>query len=72
MLELEKQLGGKGTGEYQSLSQYIANELSARIGKEIKDIDGALLKTQDIVALEFTHDVVSSAKNVVSLFRLSC
>lgn len=70
--KLEKQLGGKGTGEYQSLSQYIANELSARIGKEIKDIDGALLKTQDIVALEFTHDVVSSAKNVVSLFRLSC
>lgn len=71
--KLEKQLGGKGTDEHHSLSQYVANELSARIkSKEIMDIDGVFLKMQDIVALEFTHEVVSSATDVVSLFRLSC
>ena len=69
--KLEKQLGGKGINECHSLSQYVANELSTRIkGEEIMDIEGVFLKTQDIVALEFTHDVISSAGNVVSLFRL--
>lgn len=69
--KLGKQLGGKGTGEHQSLSQYIANELSTRIDKgAITDIDGVFLRTQDIVKLDFTHDVVSSATEVISLFRL--
>ena len=69
--KLEKQLGGKGTDEHHSLSQYVANELSVRIkNQEILDIEGVFLKTQDIVTLEFSHDVVSSATDTISLFRL--
>ena len=68
---LEKELGGKGTDEHHSLSQYVANELSIRIGDgEIQNVEGAFLSVKDIVSLDFTRGVSSSATDTISLFRL--
>lgn len=69
--KLGKQLGGKGTGEYHSVAQYVAKELSSRISKgEIEDIEGAFLDVRDISKLNFPKDIESSANERLSLFRL--
>ncbi len=68
---LEKELGGKGTDEHHSLSEYVANQLSRRIkSEEISDMEGVFLKTRGIVSLQFTRGVISSNTDTVSLFRL--
>ncbi len=41
-----KPVGGKGKGKGKSLAMYIACELSHRIGKEIKDIEGGFISYQ--------------------------
>ena len=41
-----KPVGGKGKGRGHSLAGYIAKELSDRIGKEIKDIEGGFISYQ--------------------------
>jgi hypothetical protein len=38
-----KSVGGKGEGKGNSLAMYISGELSRRIGKKIKDIEGGFI-----------------------------
>jgi hypothetical protein len=38
-----KAVGGKGEGKGNSIAMYISGELSRRIGKEIKDIEGGFI-----------------------------
>lgn len=69
--KLVMSFGGKDCGEAETLPRYIANQLSRRIHSgEITDIEGAYLSIKSIKHLEFTQDVVSSATEPISLFRL--
>lgn len=69
--KLAMPLGGKDSGEGETLPRYLARELSRRIGtKEIEDIEGAFLSVKSIKHLAFTHDVIAAAAEPFSLFRL--
>lgn len=64
-------LGGKDSGEGETLARYLANQLSRRIQEgEIEDIEGAFLSVKSIKHLAFTQDVVATATEPFSLFRL--
>jgi hypothetical protein len=73
-----KPLGGKGTGQQDSLTQYLANELSKRIKADpAYPVEGAFLSNQRAREISFeTHDgqiLVSSLVGTqfdLSLFRL--
>ena len=41
-----KSVGGKGNGKGNSIAMYIAGQLSRKIGKEIKDIEGGFISYQ--------------------------
>jgi len=72
---LDKEIGGKGTGEYHSVAQYIANQLSRRIkNKEIKDIEGAFISHKYHDSLIFKYEprlIEASTKDIsdLSIFR---
>jgi hypothetical protein len=72
--KLGLQVGGKGTGQHVSLAQYIARELSRRLGsKNLEDIEGALLSRQRVASHVFTpDDIESSAEGAwdLSMYRL--
>lgn len=69
--KLAMPLGGKDSGEGETLPRYLARELSRRIAaREIEDIEGAFLSVKSIKQLTFTHDVNASATEPFSLFRL--
>lgn len=69
--KLAMPLGGKDSGEVESLPRYLANQLSRRIhAGEIEDIEGVFLSVKSIKHLAFTHDVIAAATEPFSLFRL--
>lgn len=69
-------LGGKGTGQYDSLAKYIARELSQRIkNKNIIDIEGRFLSCSKFVTFVFeagNKQIESSPdrSQELSIFRL--
>ncbi len=72
-----KQIGGKGTGQHDSLAQYIARELSQRIKNgTITNIEGRFLHRANLRKLEYEDNngklIVSSSEQSydLSMFRL--
>jgi hypothetical protein len=70
-------IGGAGTGEYNSLAQYIAQQLSQRMLKgELPDFEGGFISNNHLVEMSFDYEartIVSSLTNTeydLSLFRL--
>ena len=75
--DLEMELGGVNTGLYNSLTQYIANQLSKRIKKEeIRNIEGAFIFNMHLTDLVFKtsegKEIHSSNSDqaALSIFRL--
>ena len=72
-----KPIGGKGTGQHNSLAQYFARELSTRIKNgELTDIEGRFLHRQHLKKLQYDsrgEDIDSSSEQAydLSMFRLS-
>src|SRR5512138_707793 len=70
-----KPVGGKGTGQQDSLAQYIAHELSVRIGnRSIRNIEGRFLHRKHLKILQYKDGskvVESSAMQAydLSMFR---
>ena len=55
--KIGRPIGGRRTGQRNSLAQYIANELSKRIrSREITDIEGAFLFREYLHKLEYQSD----------------
>ena len=70
--EIDKEIGGQGTGQHHSLAQYFARELSQRISDErLLGIEGRFLSLQDVESIQYRSDVVSSPIPTLSMFRLS-
>ena len=72
-----KRIGGKGCGPSQSLAQYLARELSARIKKHgLPGIEGADLHGAHLEKLEYrsskkcTHESSAGSSSELSMFRL--
>ena len=71
-----KPVGGKGTGQQDSLAQYLALQLSRRIKSgELVGIEGRFLHGQHVRSLEYDLDgkVVKSSSgkaDALSMFRL--
>jgi hypothetical protein len=67
-------IGGRGTGQHNSLAQYLAGQLSQRIGSgRITHIEGAFLSRHDLRDMTFTGGVASSLIGTafdLSMFRL--
>lgn len=75
--DLEMELGGAGTGLQNSLTQYIAQQLSTRIKKkEIRNIEGAFIFNMHLTDLVFKtttgREIHSSNtdQDALSMFRL--
>lgn len=74
--KIGKPVGGKGTGQKDSLAQYLAWQLSRRIKSgELVDIEGRFLHGQDLRSLDYDLDgkVVKSSSgktDALSMFRL--
>ena len=72
------QIGGRGIGEHNSLAQYIAHELSTRIGnREIQDIEGSFLSNKHLTELSFVDfesapitSSLTESQYDLSMFRL--
>ena len=74
-----KPLGGRGTGQHNSLTQYLAGELSRQIKRHGKDyrIEGAFVSNRDARDFVFTdlrgeavHSSLVETDYDLSLFRL--
>jgi hypothetical protein len=68
-------IGGAGTGEYNGLSQYFANQLSRRIRSgEIQNVEGRFLSSKRLEEMKFTRDEICASNpksnKQLSLFRL--
>lgn len=72
-------VGGVGTGEKNSLSQYIANQLSRRIkSEEITHIEGGFLSNQHLRDINFKgvdgkkviHSSLTNTNFTLSMFRI--
>lgn len=74
--QLGKPVGGKGTGQQDSLSQYLALELSRRISQQrLNGIEGRFLHRAHLRTLQYERDgqvVESSSMQAydLSMFRL--
>lgn len=74
--DIGKPLGGKGTGQQDSLAQYIAQELSRRIkDQRITNIEGRFLHRAHLHSLQYKDDgntIESSSMQAydLSMFRL--
>ncbi len=70
--EIDKQIGGQGTGQHDSLAQYFALELSRGIKNgRLPEIEGRFLSQQHIESIQYRQGVVSSPIPTISMFRLS-
>jgi len=69
LLPAHSELGGEGTGEYNSLSQYIARQISGHFD-DLKrlGIECGFLSSNDLERLEFSQSICSSVDDV-SMFR---
>lgn len=69
MLPAHSRVGGEGTGEYNSLSQYIGKQISGHFDDMgALGIECGFLSSNDLVKLEFSENVCSSVDDV-SIFR---
>jgi len=72
--EIGKPIGGKGTGQYDSLAQYIADQLSKRIADErVTNVEGKFLYRKYLTTLQYdSGDVEASTGQSydLSMFRL--
>ena len=52
-----KQIGGKGTGEHTSVTQYIANQLSKRINADPSGfpVEGIFMSNENVMDMLFTR-----------------
>ena len=72
-----KPLGGKGTGQQDSLAQYIALELSKRIAdRRLTQVEGAFLSRNNLHSLQYeSSDSVIESSSMqaydLSMFRLA-
>lgn len=71
---LDKPIGGKGTGQQNSLAQYIAHQLSIRIkdGK-INNIEGRFLHRQYLTTLQYDNGEIETSSGQaydLSMYRL--
>jgi hypothetical protein len=68
---ISKPVGGKGTGQKDSLAQYFANELSQRINKGlITNIEGRFLHRKHLLTLQYDDEgkvIESSAMQAYDL-----
>ena len=71
---LGKEVGGVGTGEHHSLTQYLANMLSRKLRDDPGYfVEGAFLSNEDVRVLGYDGDVESSLTGtpyLLSMFRL--
>lgn len=69
-----KPVGGEGTGQHDSLAQYIALELSRKIRDEkLPAIEGRFLCRQNLLSLRYrsgNSELTSSQSYDLSMFRL--
>ena len=66
-------IGGSGSGEHQSLPQWLARNLSQRIRRgEIEDIEGGFLSDLHRAGISFNSRgrIVQSSVGDISIFRL--
>ena len=67
-------IGGKDTGQYYSLAQYLARELSGRIKNgQIRNIEGRFISNLHVINMTFSDGVMSSKEGnlaALSMFRL--
>ena len=67
-----KPIGGKGTGQQDSLAQYIALELSKRIKDgRIKDIEGRFLHRANLLTLQYEVDGQTIESSSMQAYDLS-
>jgi hypothetical protein len=67
-----KPIGGKGTGQQDSLAQYIALELSRRIRDgRISNIEGRFLYRENLHSLQYEGDGVIVESSSMQAFDLS-
>jgi hypothetical protein len=76
-IQLDKEVGGVGTGEHSSIAQYLALELSKQIRENPEhDIEGAFISNNYVRELSYNHQnniIVSSLTGTgysLSMFRL--
>ena len=64
-------VGGKGTGQHSSLPQYVARQLSRRIGAgRLPSVEGGFLSNQPRIAFRYKETCVEASPRTVSMFRL--
>lgn len=70
-------IGGAGTGQHSSLSQYLAHELSTRIASgELSQVEGGFLSNQHLNDINFRHQgslihsSLTGSQYPLSMFRL--
>ncbi|MCH8296706.1 MAG: hypothetical protein IH873_01435 [Chloroflexi bacterium] len=71
-------IGGKGTGQHNSLSQYIAGILSRKIqAGDLDDIEGGFISNSHLLEIAFDHNgeriesSLTESQYDLSIFRLS-
>ena len=61
VIQLGKHVGGAGTGEYTSLAQYLAQQLSLRVRDNTDyPVEGAFISNRDVKELSYNYDNVKS------------
>lgn len=72
--QLHLPIGGKDTGQYYSLAQYLARELSGRIKNgQVRNIEGRFISNLHVINMTFSDGVESSKEGnlaTLSMFRL--
>lgn len=75
--QLDKPIGGAGTGQRDSLAQYLANILSRRISTgRLTRIEGGFLSNQHLHDISFEtdggviHSSLTDTSHALSMFRL--
>lgn len=76
--QLNVPVGGKDTGQYYSLAQYLARELSGRISNEhIRNIEGRFISNLHITEMTFNDNgtpvrsSISGNQAALSMYRLT-
>ena len=73
---ISKRVGGKGTGERDSLARYIANQLSRRLANDaLPGIEGRFLNGRFLQSLKYRNldesVEASTGKRKLSIFRIA-
>jgi hypothetical protein len=68
--EIGLPLGGDKTGQYNSLSQYIAHQLSCRIRDKKIPVEGRFLYRKGLQAIRYKDSIETFQTYDLSMFRL--